>query len=104
MFVPYITQSTRIRDSSKTVFNNIFSNTLIENIISGNLTGTVSDHLPQSIIIPNIFSNPPSNKLDIYERDWSHFVQENFILEYFSVDSNSLVNNDKDVNLSFNNF
>ena len=26
------------------------------------------------------------------------------ILEYFSVDWNSLVNNDKDVNLSFNNF
>ena len=29
---------------------------------------------------------------------------ENFILDYFSVDWNSLINNDKDVNLSFNNF
>ena len=31
-------------------------------------------------------------------------MQENFILDYFSVDWNSLINNDKDVNLSFNNF
>ena len=30
-------------------------------------------------------------------------MQENFILDYFSVDWNSLINNDKDVNLSFNN-
>ena len=74
-----------ISDSNKTLID-IFSNTLIENIISGNLTATLSDHLPQFIILPNIFSNPPSNKSNIYERDWSNFVQENFILDYFSVD------------------
>ena len=86
LFLPHITQPTRIRDSSKTLIDNIFSNTLIENTISGNLTATISDHLPQFIILPNIFSNPPSNKSNIYERDWSNFVQENFILDYFSVD------------------
>ena len=64
----------------------------------------IPDHLPQFIILPKIFSNPPSNKSNIYERDWSNFVQENFILDYFFVDWNSLINNDKDVNLSFNNF
>ena len=101
LFLPHITQPTRIRDSSKTLIDNIFSNTLIENTISGNLT---SNHLPQFIILPKIFSNPPSNKSNIYERDWSNFVQENFILDYFFVDWNSLINNDKDVNLSFNNF
>ena len=103
MFLPYITQSTRIRDSRKILFDTIFSNTLIGNIISGNLTATISDHLPQSIIIPNIFSNPPSNKSDIYERDWSHFVQENVMLDFFPSDWNSLVKNNKDVNFSFNN-
>ena len=101
LFLPHITQPTIIRDSSKTLIDNIFSNTLIENTISRNL---ISDHLPQFIILPNIFSNLPSNKSNIYERDWSNFVQENFILDYFSVDWNSLINNDKDVNLSFNNF
>ena len=102
LFLPHITQPTRIRDTSKTLIDNIFSNILIENTISGNLTATISDHLPQLIILPNIFSNPPSNKSNIYERDWSNFVQENFILDYFSVDWNSLINNDKDINLSFN--
>ena len=78
--------TTRIRDSSKALIDNIFSNTLIENTISGNLTATISDHLPQFIILPNIFSNPPSNKSNIYERDWSNFVQENFKWDYFPVD------------------
>ena len=45
LFLPHITQPTRIRDSSKTLIDNIFSITLIENTISGNLTATTSDHL-----------------------------------------------------------
>ena len=56
--------------------------------LSGNLTASISDHLPQFLIVPNIFSNPPSNKSNIYERDWSNFDQENFILDYFSIDWN----------------
>ena len=42
LLLPPITQPTRIRDTSKTLIDNIFSNTLIENTISGNLTAT--DH------------------------------------------------------------
>ena len=30
--------------------------------------------------------NIPSNKSNIYERDWPKFGRENFILDYFSVD------------------
>ena len=74
LFLPHITQPIRIRDFSKTLIDNIFSKTLIENTISGNLT--ISDHLPQFITLPNIFSNSPSNKSNIYERDWSNFVQK----------------------------
>ena len=48
-------------------------------IISGNLTATISDHLPQSVIIPNMFGNISGNKSNIYERDWSKFDQLNFI-------------------------
>ena len=76
---------------------------MIKNAILSNLTATISDHLPQFIILPNISSNPPSNKSNIYERDWSNFVQENFILDYFSVDWSSLINDNKNVSLSFNN-
>ena len=41
LFLPHITQPTRIGDSSKTLIDSIFSNTLIENTISGNLTATI---------------------------------------------------------------
>ena len=93
-FFLHITQPTRIRDSSETLIDIIFSNTLMENAIPGNSTAIISDHLPQFIILPNSFSNPLSNK-QIF------MIQKPNI---FSVDWNSLINNDKDVNLSFNNF
>ena len=56
--------------------------------ISGNLTGTISDHLLQFLIVPNTFSNSPSNKSNIYETDWFNFDQENFILDYLTTDWN----------------
>ena len=52
----------------------------------GNLTATISDHLPQIMIVPNVFDNPLSNRSNIYERDWSNFDQVNFVLDYFSID------------------
>ena len=42
---------------------------------------TISDHFPQFIISIDIFSNPSSTKLNIFERDWK-FDKENFILDY----------------------
>ena len=38
------------------------------------------------MIVPNVFSNLPSNKANIFEKDWSNFDQENFILDYFCID------------------
>ena len=58
------------------LIDNIFTNITLPDSISGNLTATISD----------IFSSPLSNKSNIYERDWSNFDQENFILDYFSID------------------
>ena len=84
-FLPNIFQPTRITNYSKTLINNIFTNVILPDSLSGNLTATISDHLPQFLIVPNIFSNPPSNKSNIYERDWSNIDQENFILDYFSI-------------------
>ena len=85
-FVPYILQPTRLTSHSKTLIDNIISNIISPEAISGNLTATISDHLSQFMIVPNVFSNPPSNKANIFERDWSNFDQENFILDYFSTD------------------
>ena len=38
-----------------------------------------------------MFGNTTGNKSNIYERDWSKFDQENFILDYFSVDWEDLL-------------
>ena len=40
------------------------------------------------MITSNIFCNPPTNKANIFERDRTNFEQENFILDYFSIDWN----------------
>ena len=55
------------------------------------MTSTISDHLPQFAAIPNMFGNISGNKSNIYERDWSKFDLQNFILDYFSVDLEDLL-------------
>ena len=64
-FIPLILQSTRITGHSNTLIDNIFSNVIDPDIISGNLTATISDDLPQFSIIPNMFGNIPSNKFGL---------------------------------------
>ena len=73
-----ILQPTRITSYSNTLLDNILFNVIGPHIMSGNLTATISDHLPQLSIIPS--------KSNIHEKGWSKFGQENFILDYFSVD------------------
>ena len=69
--IPYILQPTRLTSHSKTLIDNIFSNILSSEIISGNLTATISDHLPQFLFAPILFSNPLYNRLNIFKIDWS---------------------------------
>ena len=96
----------------QTLIDNTFSNVISPEAISGNLTATISDHLPQFIFVPNVFYNSPSNKSNIYERDWSKFDQESFIQgknQYFSYDWNEILkiekrNIDYSVNIFLNKF
>ena len=85
-FIPLILQPTRITSHSNTLTDNIFSNVIDPDIISGNLTATISDHLPQFAIICNIFVNISGNKSNIYQRDWPKFDRESFILDCLFVD------------------
>ena len=63
--IPYIMQPTRLTSHSKTLIDNIFSNILSSEIMSGNLTATISDHLPQFLSAPNILSNSSYNRSNI---------------------------------------
>ena len=85
-FRPHILQPSMVTTNSKTLIDNIFSNMAAPNIISGNLTASMSDHLPQFLVAPNIFFNASYPKSNNYERDWSRFDQENFALDYFSIE------------------
>ena len=80
--IPYILLPSRLISCSKTLTDNIFSNILCSKIISANLTA-ISDHLPLFLFAPNILSNTSYNGSNIFERDWSKFNKENFILDYF---------------------
>ena len=81
--IPYILQPTKLTSHSKTLIDNIFSNVLSCEVISENITVTVSDHLPYFLFAANVLSNPLCNKSSILERDWSKFDKENFIFDYF---------------------
>ena len=72
-------------------------------MISCNITAIISDHLSQFLFVLNIFSNPSCQKSNIYERDWSKFIQEKFVFDYFDKDWSDILQLDqKDVNLLIN--
>ena len=84
--IPYILQPKRLTSHSRTLIGNILSNIVSSEIISGNLTTTISHYLYQSLFAPNTLSNPSYNRSNKFERDWSKFNKENFILDYFEKD------------------
>ena len=74
-FIPYILQPTRITSHSKTLIDNIFSNIISHEMISGNITATISDHLPQFLFAPIVHLKALCEKFNISERYWSKFIQ-----------------------------
>ena len=64
---PQIFLPTRISNNSKTLIDNIFCNipnTLVKSAMSGNISSSISDHLPE------FFSKSPSTKYNIIFHDW----------------------------------
>ena len=68
-YLPYIIQSNQHTCLFKTLIDNILSNVILKDIISGNITVTIGDHLPQFLISSNVFADLPSNKLNIFETE-----------------------------------
>ena len=54
--ITYILLLRRLTIHSKTLIDNIFSNVLSCEAISGNITATMSDHLPRFLFAPNVCS------------------------------------------------
>ena len=104
-FIPYILQPTRITSHSKPLTDSIFSNIISHEVISGNITVTTSDYLPQFLFAPNVLLKNSCQKSNIYERYWSKFIQTDIVLDYFDKDSSNVLQLDQqDVNLSIESF
>ena len=53
-FIPYILQPTRITSHSEPLIDNIFLKIISHKAISGKTTATISDHLSQFLLAPNV--------------------------------------------------
>ena len=76
-FLPYITTPTRITRNTKTLIDNIYYNKPLNNIISGNLSSIISDHLIQFLIEPLDFSEK-SSKIINRQRCYKNFDKLKF--------------------------
>ena len=94
-FIPLTLQPIRITSHSYTLIDNVFLNIIDPDLISGNLTAIISDHLPQFAIISNMFGNTTSNKSNICDRGCSKFDRKHFIPDYFSIDWDDLLKIDE---------
>ena len=105
MYLPYILHPTRVTSHSQTIIDNILSDYVSKEAMSGNLTSTISDHLPQVLFIPCMFSDNPATKSNIFERSWKNFNQAEFIMDYFDKDWSNILNfKHGNVNVSMENF
>ena len=103
-FMPQILLPTRLTCRSKTLIDNIFVNHFNETTTSGNLTCTVSDHLPQFLVSHYEKSNIKQSH-NIKVRNMKNFVEKDFIEDIRRLDWTQLLNTSKDdVNHSFDTF
>ena len=104
LFVPHITLPTRITSKSKTLIDNIFSNDPdFSNGISGNFTISISDHLPQFLIMPDGLKHPPK-KHNLFRRS-KNYNKEELVADFLNINWNEIISPIKmDSNYSFNNF
>ena len=83
-FLPCIDQPTRISTHSSTLIDNIFTNLLNPNIVSGNILTQTSDHLPQFLILQN--ENVTQNKTAVFKSDYSNFNGVHFVHDFNQMD------------------
>ena len=70
LLLPYITSPTRVIPRSQTLTDNIFSHILEEDIISGNITTTISDHYIQPVLFKNQIKSKTNIKKANFGRNY----------------------------------
>ena len=96
-----MTLPTRITDRSATLIDNIFLNTQRHKQTSGNITTSISDHLPQFTILEKILGTRNIiGKEQITYRDFKNFNEIEFICDIQSIDWSYATQNNN-ANLGF---
>ena len=99
---------TRIANNSKTLNDNIFCNIphpLLKSAMSGNISSSISDHLPQFYTLPEFFSNSPPTKYNIISHDWEKFNNQSFLEGFEKINWNQVFQlNQGNVNITFENY
>ena len=104
-FTPLITTPTRITIKTKSLIDNIFFNEFCSDIVSGNLTVGISDHMPQFALIPDNTTkkdNPKALPKKKYTRKYKSMNVDAFCQDLDRIDWDST--NVKDVDLYGSNF
>ena len=71
LLFPYIISPTRVTPRSRTIIDNIFSNIIEEDIISGNITTTISDHYIQFVLFENQINTKTNIKKANFARNYN---------------------------------
>ena len=76
--LPYISLPTRVTPRSQSLINNIFSNIIEDEIISGNITTTISDHYAQFTLFKNKTKSQKNKKIAKFARNYKTLDKEMF--------------------------
>ena len=76
--LPYISSPTRVTLRSQTLIDNIFSNIIEDEIISENITTTISDHYAQFTLFKNKTKSQKNKKIAKFARNCKTFDKEMF--------------------------
>ena len=101
---PTIDKPTRVYNNSYSLIDNIFVNSLEDNIISGNIISDRTDHLWQFCFLcaPQKLSNHLSKKRLVC--GYSNYSETSFLCDLSQIDLIGAVSRTSDVNKSFSSF
>ena len=77
--MPKITLPTRITEETATLIGNILINNDVLNCIYGDITTSISDHLPQFIVLNSLLgTSTDEDSSQIFYRSFNNFNEESF--------------------------
>ena len=100
--LPHILHPTRVTDHSATIIDNIFSNNVESDTVSGNILSQISDHFPQFLIMKNIAMD--YRKVALFQHDYSKFSEERFLDDFKKLSWEDLYDENLNINYKFEKF